>query len=465
MLPIDLNADDAPDLLVSNCDGRDVSVLLNNGDGTFAEPTDYAPGTICPAGLAVADLNGDSHVDVAMGTGSGIKTMMGNGDGTFAAAQQHNVGDKVASVATADMNADGYPEILLIDSYWGHNTLFVLPNRGNGEFGDPVSYNVTADLFGMTVGDLDGDGNADAVASGQAVSVLLGNGDGTLEAAVDYEVPANPGDPSSSSSASPTLGDWNHDGNLDLAVTTRFTDHLVLFAGQGDGTFSEAVTFNTSNWPKGITTNDFNGDGLPDLALTCGNANVVTVFLNAVDPPLVGDFDNDLDVDGHDFLIWQAGFGIQMNATHGDGDADGDSDIDGNDFLIWQASFGTGGNGLASGGGTAGAQLAALSAPGAAQEGLGRNSLAGQMLPPAVMAVPPVDASPMSVAQQPVRSASDVTPPKRPGISPQAADAWATTLAANSGTGRLPYAPRARASLADVSAAYVAALWNSMLTA
>ena len=103
-------------------------------------------------------------------------------------------------------------------------------------------------------------------------------------------------------------------------------------------------------------------------------------------------------------------------------------------------------------GGAVGAQLAALLAPGAAEDGLGSNSRSGRTLPPAVMAVLPVDASPMSVAQPPVRSASDVTPPKQSAISPQAADAWATTLADDAKTGRLPYAPRERASLAHVSA-------------
>ena len=120
-------------------------------------------------------------------------------------------------------------------------------------------------------------------------------------------------------------------------------------------------------------------------------------------------------------------------------------------ILIWQTSFGTSGDSLGSGGGTAGAQLAELSAPGAAQDGLGINSPTGRMLPPSVMAVPPVDASPTSAARPPTRSASIVTPPTLPAISPYAADAWATTQADDAGAGRLPYAPRARATLADVS--------------
>ena len=63
------------------------------------------------------------------------------------------------------------------------------------------------------------------------------------------------------------------------------------------------------------------------------------------------DFDNDLDVDGNDFLAWQVGLGIRVNATRGDGDADRDGDVDGDDFLLWQFDFGTGAGARALGSG------------------------------------------------------------------------------------------------------------------
>ena len=69
---------------------------------------------------------------------------------------------------------------------------------------------------------------------------------------------------------------------------------------------------------------------------------------------LGSDFDLDLDVDGHDFLTWQAGFGIAAGGLHADGDADYDGDVDGDDFLVWQMQFGS----------SAGAGIAAISAAG-----------------------------------------------------------------------------------------------------
>ena len=86
-------------------------------------------------------------------------------------------------------------------------------------------------------------------------------------------------------------------------------------------------------WPNELT--DANA---LSLDLDTQDMGSITVLL----PPLLqGDFDSDGDVDGDDFLAWQAGFGIQNGATPADGDADGDGDVDGDDFLTWQAQFGS----------------------------------------------------------------------------------------------------------------------------
>ena len=98
---------------------------------------------------------------------------------------------------------------------------------------------------------------------------------------------------------------------------------------------------------KDIATN---GTGINDSAsISMFTATIpqngevrLTQVLFVRDAPLSGDFDEDGDVDGDDFLAWQSGFGTTTGATHMDGDADGDGDVDGDDFLIWQGQFGTG---------------------------------------------------------------------------------------------------------------------------
>ncbi len=96
----------------------------------------------------------------------------------------------------------------------------------------------------------------------------------------------------------------------------------------------------------------FDTGGQPDVTFQFLIAGTPTIFdgvvvygeLPDVDPPgptLMGDFDKNGAVDGNDFLLWQANFGLTSGATQGQGDADGNGTVDGNDFLIWQANFGT----------------------------------------------------------------------------------------------------------------------------
>ena len=91
----DLNGDGKPDLAVANLNGTTVSVLLNKGDGTFAARVDYPTGAQ-PFSVAAADLNGDGKPDLAVanaGIGNGrVSVLLNNGDGTFAAKVDYATG-------------------------------------------------------------------------------------------------------------------------------------------------------------------------------------------------------------------------------------------------------------------------------------------------------------------------------------------------------------------------------------
>jgi hypothetical protein len=95
------------------------------------------------------------------------------------------------------------------------------------------------------------------------------------------------------------------------------------------------------------TTNGFNDlrFGIPSGSGSSANPllaidNVLLKLVDiAVEEPDTADFDNDGDVDGRDFLLWQRGFGVP-DAVLGDGDADGDNDVDGDDLVIWQNQYG-----------------------------------------------------------------------------------------------------------------------------
>jgi hypothetical protein len=161
----------------------------------------------------------------------------------------------VHSVLT-NLNGDNHSDLVLL-SYDG---VSVRLGNGQGSFGPPTPYDVSAPTR-VAAADFDSDGHNDlAVASENgSVSILLGNGDGTLADAVAYPIPPYPSDL--------TAGDWNGDGSVDLAFVHWGTDSASIALNLGAGTFAAVETFVAGPSPRRIVSADFNGDGSRDLAV------------------------------------------------------------------------------------------------------------------------------------------------------------------------------------------------------
>src|SRR5207247_1648615 len=97
------------------------------------------------------------------------------------------------------------------------------------------------------------------------VSVLLGNGDGTFQAAQSFAAGTSP------YSLAVVVGDVNGDGRLDLAVANHgyysVRGNVAVLLGNGDGTFQPAQSFAAGRYPISLAMGDVNGDGQPDLAV------------------------------------------------------------------------------------------------------------------------------------------------------------------------------------------------------
>jgi hypothetical protein len=197
----DLNADGKLDLAVTagGTDGYTspggyyipgtaptVNVLLGNGDGTFALGSSLTlpsfsyvpPSSIAPPTVAVADLNGDGHPDLVTtyaDYGGIVNVFLNNGNGTFAALGGFGAGGNSQAVAVADLNGDGKPDLVTADG----NGISVLPGNGKGTFGDPAFFTDGTNPVAVAAGDFNGDGLTDlAVADSGSnnVSVLLNTG-------------------------------------------------------------------------------------------------------------------------------------------------------------------------------------------------------------------------------------------------------------------------------------------------
>lgn len=275
----DFNNDGNLDLATANQDGT-VSVLLGNGLGGFGEALQSAAGTR-PQSLAVADFNNDGKLDLAVITqavvyddsSSRMSVLLGNGDGTFRAPTPFGSSWVPASAAAGDFNDDG--NIDLVSTSYGVNggwgSVEVRLGDGRGGFAAPHQYQVnTHSPEGVTVADLNADGRLDVVTTNPStVSVLLGNGDGTLS----YDWSA------SNFTAGPqvltvAVGDFTSDGIPDLVNTSTITPGLTYYTqavnvlpGRGDGTFAAQIQcfagYNSD--AQYFTAADFDGDGNLDV--------------------------------------------------------------------------------------------------------------------------------------------------------------------------------------------------------
>jgi hypothetical protein len=310
----DFNGDGIPDLAVPNPGSNNVSILLGNGNGTFTEATGSpVPVGNIPLGVAVGDFNGDGITDLALANfePNTVSVLLGNGDGTFSAAAGSPVpvGANPDYVVAGDFNGDGIPDLAVANS--ADTTVSILLGDGSGGFTELPRVAVGILPRGLAVGDFNGDGIADLEVANEgsnSVSILLGNGDGsfgTSQVAVG------------NSPFGVAVGYFNSDGFADLAVTNLHDNTVSILMGDGHGGFTQATgsPFAVGNIPRSVSVGDFNSDGFADLAITDSNDNEVRILLGNGLGSFTQATDSPIAVGGRPY-------GVSVDDFNGDGIAD-----------------------------------------------------------------------------------------------------------------------------------------------
>lgn len=270
----DFNRDGRIDLAVASGVTNSLTILLGNGNGTFT-PALQSPATgSYPAAIAVGDFNGDGLLDLAVVNSSDntVTILLGNGNGSFTAASQTVTSSyNPISVAAGDFNGDGVLDLAVANFYT--NTVSIFVGNGDGTFAAASSLATASYPRKLAVADLDGDGKQDllVLCNGNTLDVFMGNGDGTFGSGSATTITGSP--------LSFALSDFNGDGKIDLAVTLNDTKSVAIMLGNGDGTFTAAksVTPATGSGPSSIVAADFNGDGIPDVAVSNASDSTVSV--------------------------------------------------------------------------------------------------------------------------------------------------------------------------------------------
>jgi Ca2+-binding RTX toxin-like protein len=277
---VDIDGDGDLDLVVANPGrnpgligtgtGNTLSILRNNGDGTFAAPVTVTTGVGPSLTTGDFDQDGDFDLVTVNLTDDTVSFLQNDGIGNFSAPVNFPAGDYAYIRNVADVDGDSDLDLIITNEKIDltrfivfDTTISVLRNNGNGTFATPEALMTGDGSQGVTSADLDGDEDLDVVVANKGddtLSVLRNNGNGTFATPTQLAVGDNPNDV--------VAADLDGDGDVDLVNDNRSESNISVLYNNGDGTFGQPTYITTNQYPGLSTPTDLDGDGDLDLTLS-----------------------------------------------------------------------------------------------------------------------------------------------------------------------------------------------------
>lgn len=290
-----LNNDEYQDILVSNTgnnySGNSISVYFNLGNGTFGNPTNYIVGS-GPVGIATGDFNGDNKNDIAIaiygsfGSGNTISILTNNGDGSFESPVSFPAGNSPIKISAGKINTDNFIDLAVANE---NGKVNVLINSGNGDFSNHTEYTFilsgSSYLPSVTLSDLDNDNDLDILYSNNGLTSVLAPQIGILRNNGGiFSLPELIETSSFAASIRDIeTADLNNDGWNDIitaGANARATDGYQVTLNNGSGGFLPSYRNNAGQNTEDVMTGDMDNDGKIDILTADSYSMQFTVHKN-----------------------------------------------------------------------------------------------------------------------------------------------------------------------------------------
>ena len=279
----DLNRDNHPDIVVTLVNADIIGVLFGEGNGSFLPIESYwTNGASSADSIAIADLNSDNQLDILVGYSDAdmIGILLGKLEKTFIPQRilLEKEGSQPRSIVVADFNGDSQLDMAVAMS--GTNSIGILLGTGHGQFNTgPVlsTGNGSVPIFVIS-NDFNSDTYADIIVTNSRtddVGVFLGFGNGTFESMITFSTGTG------SRPVSIAEGDFNGDMAPDIIVANAGTNEAVILIGNSTGMFIKYTSFamGYDARPAALTVGDFNNDGSLDIAVANTGTNNIELLM------------------------------------------------------------------------------------------------------------------------------------------------------------------------------------------